>query len=258
MSTKDKILNTVVVGMLREIDDVFRKHEVEFYLVGAMARDIQLASKPGYGAIRGTKDIDLAIMLANEEQFYIVKDDLLATGNFEALSTEPIKLYYKKSLEVDLLPFGGIENENRETRISRPKVFVLDMPGFQEVYSSVIPASVDGLTVKVCSLEGIVLLKLMANDDRPSRTKDITDIEHIIQVYFNLFDEEVYTSYFDIMELYDTGQGNYLPLVSARLIGRKIKALLSNSPAVLDRIKTILRNRLTDTWQAMLDGLQDE
>ena len=89
----DKILNPVIVSMLKEMERVFRQHDVDFYLVGAIARDIQLSSKRGYSAIRGTKDVDLAILLASEEQFYQVKESLLATGSFEAHPTEPVKLF---------------------------------------------------------------------------------------------------------------------------------------------------------------------
>lgn len=62
----DKILSPVIVKMLKEMERAFRQHGIDFYLVGAMARDIQLSAKPGYGAIRGTKDVDLAILLASE------------------------------------------------------------------------------------------------------------------------------------------------------------------------------------------------
>lgn len=253
----DKILSPVIVKMLKEMEHVFQQHGVDFYLVGAMARDIQLSSKPGYGAIRGTKDVDLAILLASEEQFYQVKESLLATGSFEAHPTEPVKLFYQKAIEVDLLPFGAIENDQRETRINKPKVFTMDMPGFQEAYSSVTTTAVDGFSINVCSLEGIILLKLIAHDDRPSRTKDISDIEHIIKVYFELFDDIIYGEHFDVMESYDTGLANYLELVSARVIGRKMRDLLSNSLDVKSRIETILNKRPADTWQAMLSGVQD-
>lgn len=254
---RDKILSPVIVSMLKEAEQVFQQYNIDFYLVGAIARDIQLSSKPGFEAIRGTRDIDLAILLASEEKFYQVIESLLATGSFEAHPTEPVKLYYQKAIEVDLLPFGAIENEQRETRINKPKVFTMDMPGFQEAYSSVTTIAVDGISIHVCSLEGIVLLKLIAHDDRPSRTKDISDIEHIIKVYFELFDDVIYNDYFDVMDLYDIGVGNYLELVAARVIGRKMRDLLSNSPEVNSRIEIILNNRPADTWQAMLSGVQD-
>jgi predicted nucleotidyltransferase len=253
----DKILNPVIVGMLKEIETVFQKHNVDFYLVGAMARDIQLSIKPGYGAVRGTKDVDLAIYIGSEEEFYQVKESLIKTGSFEAHPKEAIKLFYKNAIEVDLLPFGAIENDQRETRINKPTVFIMDVPGFQEAYSDVTIMTIEDMSINVCSLEGIVLLKLIANDDRPERTKDISDIEHIITVYFDLNDETIFGESFDVMELYNTNISNYLELVSSRVIGRKIRDLLLNSPELKNRIETILSKRPSYTWEAMLSGLLD-
>ena len=135
----EESLNPEIAKMLKEMESIFKHHNVDFYIVGAIARDIQLSSIPRLRAIRGTRDVDLAIYLSNEEQFYQVKESLLATGLFKEHKTEPIKLYYNNSIEVDLLPFGAIENEQRETHINKPRVFVIDMPGFQEAYSTITP-----------------------------------------------------------------------------------------------------------------------
>lgn len=112
------------------------------------------------------------------------------------------------------------------------------------------------LSLNVCTLEGLVLLKLVANNDNPSRTKDITDIEHFLEVYFEMNSNEIYTEYMDVMELYDTAIPNYLPLVSARVIGRKMKTMMETANTN-DYLKTILNKRPVATWQAMLDGLND-
>lgn len=92
-----------------------------FYIVGAVARHIQFSSRTGSGELRKTNDVDLALMIANEEQFYEIKAALLKTGDFSAHETEPIKLFYKEAIEIDLLPFGGIENERHEIKLHRPR-----------------------------------------------------------------------------------------------------------------------------------------
>ncbi len=56
------------------------------------------------------------------------------------------------------------------------------MPGFKEIYPFVKDIIVDeNFAVKVCTMEGMILLKLISNNDKPQRTKDISDIEHIIK-----------------------------------------------------------------------------
>ena len=223
--------------------------------MGTVEHDIYLVAVTAVKVVRGTKDVYLDILISNEEQFQMIKEELLATGTLEAHPIEAVKLFYKGSVEVDLLPFGAIENEHRETRIQKPRLFVMDVPGFQEVYRDVVTVTIEGLKVNVCSVEGLIVLKLLAYGDRPQRTKDVTDIDHLIAAYFELFSEAIYGN--EVMERYDAAFGNYLDLVSARVIGRKIKALLRASPDVLQRIETILGKRPTGTWQAMLDGLMD-
>lgn len=255
--SNNPILAPPVAQMLTDLEVVFSKFGIDFYLVGAVARDIHLSTNKQLASARGTKDVDLAIKISDGGQYKQVKAALVETGLFEAHKTEVIKLMYKNSIEVDLLPFGDIEEPGRNVTLTDP-TFVLNMPGFTEIYPFVKHFDFgNGQVIKVCTMEGIVLLKLIANNDRPQRTKDITDIEHIIQSYFDLYDDDIYMVHFYIRELYDSTNSDYLPLVCARLIGRKMKAMLEGSPELAQRIISILSKRETARWQAMLDGMQD-
>lgn len=239
------------------MENVFNGFGIDYYIVGAVARDIHLSADTGSAAIRKTEDVDLAILINDEGQFNEVKAALIKTGNFTSHPTETIKLFYHNAIEVDMLPFGEIEEPNRNVRLTDPS-FVLNMPGFKEIYPFVDDIQVtDELTVKVCTMEGIILLKLISNDDKPQRTKDILDIEHIIKVYFELYSGDIYKEHFDTMELYDTKEVEYLQLVCSRVIGRKIKLLLNHSEHLRIRIEQILAKRPTAWWQAMLDGMKD-
>jgi predicted nucleotidyltransferase len=244
--------------MLKDMESIFTAFGIDYYVVGAVARDIHLSADLGAAAIRKTNDVDLAIMVNDEGQFNQLKTALIETGNFTAHTTETIKLFYQESIEVDLLPFGKIEEPNRNVKLTDP-TSVLNMPGFLEIYPFVDDIQVtDEMNIKVCTMEGIILLKLISNNDRPQRTKDITDIEHIIRVYFDLYSGDIYEEHFDTMDMYETGQSDYLQLVCSRVIGRKIQTLLAGSDKLRDRIKMILENRPTTWWQAILDGLNDE
>jgi len=157
-----------------------------------------------------------------------------------------------------LLPFGEIENLDRETRIEKPRPFIMDVPGFREVLLAAEQVTVEGLTIRVCSLQGIVLLKIIANADNPSRTKDITDIEHIVNVYFELNDARIYEEFNDVFELYDAEDVDYLQLVSARVIGRIMGRLLSDSLALRQRILDILQPKSSGRyWPAMFRGITE-
>ena len=257
---KANLFEPSVLEMLDEFKKIAQYQGIDFFIVGAIARDIRLSNNPEMKAIRSTKDVDIALMVTDEHQFYKVKEALLATGNFTDHPTEAIKLFYKQAIELDLLPFGEIENHVRETRLYKPRLFVMDMPGFSEIMPYVDTVDINGvLDCKVCTLEGLVLLKLIANDDDSSRVKDITDIEHIISVYFELCMDEIFSENGDAADLYDTIANNYMGLVAARIIGRKIKTMLKNSVQLHERILSILDRRTKgDIWQAMAAGMRDD
>ncbi|WP_315819357.1 nucleotidyl transferase AbiEii/AbiGii toxin family protein [Paraflavitalea speifideaquila] len=255
----NNIINGVALEMLAAFEEVLKKLEIDFYLVGALARDIGLWANPSFASKRATKDVDIAILLASEQQFYQVKQALLETGNFTAHETEPIKLFYKNAVELDLLPFGDIENEGREIKLAKPRLFVIDVPGFQEVFPDVEQYTLNnGISLKVCPLEGLILLKLIANDNEPSRTKDITDIEHIISVYFDLKETEIYEEYLDVMDNYGVYQPDYLRVISARVIGRKIANMLDGSDDLRERLLVILDRKTTGLhWPEIAAGIRD-
>jgi predicted nucleotidyltransferase len=115
--------NGPVLEMIDAFGKVVNQLGIDFFLVGALARDMRLNGDSKLASKRATKDVDIAILLASEEQFYQVKGALIATGDFVAHEREAIKLFYRQAIEVDLLPFGEIENLDRETRIEKPRPF---------------------------------------------------------------------------------------------------------------------------------------
>jgi len=250
--------NNLLLEMLNAFGKVATKLEIDFFLVGALARDFRMHNNSKLASKRMTRDVDIAILLASEDEFYKLKEALLATGDFVAHEQEAIKLFYRQVIEVDLLPFGEIENLDRGTRIEKPRPFIMDVPGFKEVLPAAEQVTVEGLTIRVCPLEGIVLLKIIANADNPSRTKDITDIEHIIDVYFELNDNRIYEEYNDVLALYDAGDMDYLQLVSARVIGRIMGRLLTGSPTLRQRVLDILHGKSSGGyWMEMSEGIAE-
>ena len=253
----NKITDEVVIEILNAIIPIFKELAIEYFVVGAFARDVELLAK-GYdeAPARKTRDLDLAVLLASEEEFNQLKRKLTTLKGFELHNTEPIKLIYDKRYELDLLPFGEIENEKGEVALTAKKAFTLDMPGFAEVYTSINTIPTDqGYELKVCSLSGIVLLKLIAWDDRKHRTKDIQDIEYIIKHLYMLEIEEIATKEGDILSLIEEEENNYVEAVTARYIGRKIGELIKDSPTILRRIRQILRENIQDTDNSAMGKL---
>jgi len=106
--------------MFKDLEDVFLKFGIDFFIVGAVARDYFLSVDAEAVSKRKTDDVDIAIMLSNPKQFSELKEALLETGKFAANETEHIKLYYKNAIELDLLPFGQIENAESKVFLETP------------------------------------------------------------------------------------------------------------------------------------------
>lgn len=254
MPQHSNIFNPVLEDVLTYVSRAAIACEIDFYLAGAVARDYHLSKDSRYEPSRKTEDIDIAVMVATEEKFILLKQQLLATGFFEE-QREPIKLIYKNSIELDLLPFGDIEDAG-VTTLMHPKAFTMDMHGFMLLNDHTENAAwSNDINVRVCSIEGIVLLKLIANNDKPQRTKDLIDIQQIIKLYFDIYSDDVYEMHFDVMKLYDTNDRDYKQKICAHVIGRKLKTILIKDPQLLQRITSILQQDKDAFWSELLKGL---
>jgi predicted nucleotidyltransferase len=259
MSDKNEIqLDPNTIEMLHEMETVFKKFDIEYYLAGAFARDVQFQTKNSEIFIRKTDDIDLAVCISHEEKYNEVMEALVATGSFTRDEKEIIKLHYRLGKEVDLIPFGEIENAERVVHLTKPKAFTLQMPGFAEAFPFIEVIKSGDLILNTCPVEGLVMLKLISWDDRPHRTHDLNDIDNIVDAYFDWNSDEIYSDQFDIMEIYDTSDSHfYLPKVSAHIIGRKMKPMLANSPDLLSRVLSILEKKENPRWTALQNGLKE-
>jgi predicted nucleotidyltransferase len=260
MSEEKEIkLDANTVAMLLEMEVVFGRFGIEYYLVGALARDVQFQRRQLNMVFRKTDDVDLAVCINDEDHYNEVMDALVATGSFVRDEKEIIKLHYRLGIEVDLIPFGEIENEDREVRLTKPKAFTLQMPGFLEAFSFIEPVRNGDLTLHACPLEGIVMLKLISNNDRPGRTHDLTDIDNIIDYYFDLSADEIYSDHHDLFEVYDADDLEYyMPMISAHVIGRKMKILLDQNEALKERVISILAGNDDPRWMAMHRAVMGE
>lgn len=191
---------------------------IDFYLIGAIARDTWFAQK-GSRAL-GTRDVDFAVLVANENSYDELKQFLIQQEGFTESSSNEYVLFDKSGQQIDLLPFGAIEIEGNRF-IDSTGVLHTNISGFKEVYEAATDeVSFEGeYNFKVSSLAGIVLLKLIAYDDRPEmRSKDIQDIGTILNNYFTLENEMILDKHIDLI-----ADAQNWELVSARVIGREMQ-----------------------------------
>ncbi len=220
----------------------FIKFGIDFYLVGATARDLWMKGIHDLPPKRATSDIDFGIMIKDSFVFDDLKSYLIEEEGFIPSKGNEFVLIWKDKSQVDLIPFGDLESEGIVT-VKGTGFTSMNVEGFKEVYEQ---ASEEIITedqrFKVCTLPGIVILKLIAWDDRPEvRRDDIDDIAEIIKNYFHLNDEVIFEQHSDLFT-----DDIELAEIASQFLGREIGKIVSGNPKLVERIKGILENGLND------------
>jgi len=233
--------DATISGLLFAIERGFEKFGVDYYLIGALARDTWMGLhniQPG----RATKDIDFAILIPDISTFHELKDYLVAQEDFNEYKENAFVLLWKDGTQVDLLPFGNIE-DNGVVRVQGRGHTSINVDGFLEVYQQGLPEVMleTGNKFKFCSLHGIVLLKLIAWDDRPEmRAKDIGDICGILEHYFDINTEGIFNNHNDLFVDKDAT----LTDIAATVLGREIGVVMSQNHNIANRVMGILAENI--------------
>ena len=221
-----------MVSALGRISQISSSTKIPFFIVGATARDILLEVHYGIGSKRATVDIDIPVFIESWDQFNHLKDELIGSTDF-APTRDIHRILFKKRLPIDIVPFGGIAKKGELIEWPPDGSFEMSVTGFHECFRHAIQIKLSDnpeLVVKVASLAGLAILKLIAWDDNPDRRrKDAPDLFFIIQNYLDagnlerLFDEAP-----DIVEAsdYNFEEG------SALFLGRNISRVASSTTRV--------------------------
>lgn len=218
--------------------ETFKAFSIRYFLIGAQARDIHFYQK-GIQPMRGTRDIDFAVMVADMEQYKALIESLKKRG-FNS-TADPFRLNWAAGKTViDLLPFGEIE-ENYTVNFDERSI-ELSVIGYRELNDELQEYYLDekqSLFIPVPPLHGIFLLKLLSWDDKkPDREKDLKDIQQILYNYWEFTDDEAYTEHLDLFDDNFTTE-----ITAARILGRHLKKTLSKSEVLKKRIIQILEQQ---------------
>ena len=224
------------VSILIEIEEVSTSLDIPFFVVGATASDIILEHQFDINTRRAT--IDIGVLIAGWNQFETLKNELIRSTKFVP-SQQKQRLIYDDDFPLDIIPFGAIEDEDGAITWPPDHEFRMNIAGFQECFQHAVSVKLSSnpeLIVKMVSLAGLALLKLISWDDNPERrSKDAPDLFLIMRHYLDagnldrLFDEGS-----DIIE-----EDSYdYDLASARFLGRDIANI--SSPATKAKLIEIL------------------
>jgi len=223
-------LNTVFKAVAQSC----RALEIEFYVVGAIAKNHWLVK--GEKEVEGTKDIDFAVYVPSLERYQALKSKLISDNGYQPSSTNAFRLVSPSGLEIDIMPFGGIE-EGGNVRIPGKGLVDINLAGFQEVYDQgQIRTEIDGVEYMICSIASVAILKLIAYDDRPEmRSKDIRDIASIIMNYPDIEKELIWEEYIDS---YDVELG--LEQNGLIVLGKEMKKIIEPNNELHQRLIGII------------------
>ena len=237
----EKLGHPLLKELLGELIPVFAKLKINFYIVGATARDIILEIH-NISPDRRTKDIDFAIAIDNWEEFDNLEKEMLSHANFTKDPKQKQRFFYLNDFEIDIVPFGQIADEKDKIFWPPKKNFAMTILGFKEIESETIIVNIGGFEIKVASLDGIFLLKLFAWKDRNIRgNKDADDLGFILQNYLNINEERAATKHYN--EVYEIETFTSIK-AGAVLLGIDISKILENSEHTKEKLKSIVQTEL--------------
>ena len=141
---------------------------VEFFLVGAAARDLVLRHAHGIEAPRATEDVDFAVMVRDWRVYDALRTALIASGAFSARPGPAThRLRHTSGLPLDIVPFGGVERADRTIAWPPEYSTVFDCFGVAEAFAASIAVRLpDSVEVRVAPIAAQAVLKLFAWQDR--------------------------------------------------------------------------------------------
>lgn len=222
----DRPVDPLAIAILKQVDPVARALGIDYLVTGATARDILLVGVFGLETGRGTRDVDLAIAVDGWPQFETIKTRLVETGVFEADEQVIHKLFHlpsrgRRGYPVDLIPFGGVADAAETIAWPPDRSIVMNVAGYHEAFEAAPLVEIDpGFVVRVVSLPGLAILKLIAWTDRGAAdSRDAVDLAMLLRQYHAAGNEDrLYGNEIGVMESVNHDQD----LAGARLLGRDI------------------------------------
>ena len=222
---------------------------ISLFVIGALARDILLKLHFGLPPHRATLDLDLGVSVASWGHFSSLKNEL--TENYRFKGTNQVQRLQYERILVDIVPFGPIAGPEHTIRWPPDESFQMSTAGFEEAFMfshQVRVSSSPDVIVSVCSLPGLVIMKLISWHERyPERRRDAEDIFEIMEKYeFAGNFDRLYSEESKMLE----EEGFETKKAAIRLLGRDMAKISSQSSWL--QISEILAEETNETSKMRL------
>lgn len=227
------MLDTILLTVLQAVAEEAASAGIDCMLVGATARDLLLTHVFGIPARRATHDVDFAVAVEDWDQFEDLKTRLLAREGFDTSERMKQRLYYggekkETGYPIDLVPFGGITQGTDEISWPPDMAVTMNVVGYGEVLAAAVSVEIaEGVNIRVASLPGLAILKLVAWSDRgASNPKDAQDLYHLMANYAQAGNfDRLYGDEFPMLEAADHDPD----IAGACLLGKDVALLATES-----------------------------
>jgi predicted nucleotidyltransferase len=231
-----------IISIVKGLKEVLGDQAYDFLLIGATARDIILDGIYDLGVSRLTADVDFAVYVPEWENYRTMLVRLTGSGRFSKTNATH-KLIFENAYEIDIVPFGEIQDKNGQYTWPPDNIKAMNVAGFTEVNEAGINIISDNVAFKIASVPGICVMKLLAWKDRGIRdNRDGKDLGFILANYIELKYEDLYELHEDLMTSPDFDR----VVTTARIMGRDIKELLKKNAVALSQITAILESATED------------
>ncbi|MES2758133.1 MAG: hypothetical protein V4693_12235 [Pseudomonadota bacterium] len=137
----DKPFDPITHSILGVLHAIAAKHNASYFIIGATARDILLNNVFGIDRGRATRDVDFAIALADWNEFEVIKQEFIDSGDFQPAAGSAHRLYYQQhkfgiAYPLDLIPFGEIESAENTIAWPPDMAVVMNVIGYPEALKS--------------------------------------------------------------------------------------------------------------------------
>lgn len=247
--TKREMSHPLLKPILKDLNDFFRERGIQFFVIGATARDIVMEIHNLHSG-RLTHDLDIAIAINDWQQYAEVEKGLLGISSFTKDVNQKQRFLYNDIFHLDIVPFGAIMKEADKIFWPPDEQIAMSVLGFNEVTTTLISVTIDDeIEINIASLAGIFILKIVAWKDRHFRgNKDADDMGFILANYLNIYENVALEKY---EEIYETDNFSTLT-AGAKLLGADLYDILKVNEKTKNSIAQILKDQLSKAEESLL------
>jgi predicted nucleotidyltransferase len=237
-----------ILEMLTALEKGLTKYNIDFYLVGTnTATDyVYTPTLNNMSFDRNTANIEFTFFINDKNVYVELREYLIHTEGFSYYKGDGFSLTWKNRIKVDLIPFAEIDVKPSKVTFGLTNL----KTGITEIYNFGLAQVVkikEKHCFKVCSLAGIVILKLIHFQENPkTRLESVKDISQILNHFFDLYAHEIYKKHNDLFDNHDIN----LQLIAGRVIGRDMRKITELNEELFFMIKNLLKKNTIDTFSS--------